>query len=164
MEDNQADKTNSELEYEVVELFVRLANMLSLPRSLGEIYGVLYISPDPLCMENLIERLQISKGSASQGLKALRNFGAIKAVYRPGDRRDFYEAECELRKLVGGFLKDQVNPHLESGKQRVQYMKELTEDMDGEEKEFFKERIDQLEKWRLRANTILPLAIKMIER
>src|SRR6056297_1692961 len=115
------------LEHEVVELFVRLANLLSLPRSLGEIYGCLYISPDPMCMDDLIEKLSISKGSASQGLRALRNFGAIKTVYQPGDRRDFYEAECELRKLVSGFLKDQVNPHLDSGRERVQNMRDLLE-------------------------------------
>jgi DNA-binding transcriptional regulator GbsR (MarR family) len=152
------------LELEVVELFVRLADLLSLPRSLGEIYGCLYISPEPMCMENLVKKLKISKGSASQGLKALRNFGAIKTVYKPGERRDFYEAECELRKLVGGFLKDQVNPHLDNGKDRVRRMKSLLEDDSCEDAEFLAERIGQLEKWRSRAEKILPLAIMMIEK
>lgn len=167
METENNEGLQRELEHEVVELFVRVANLLSLPRSLGEIYGCLYICPEPLCMEDLIARLDISKGSVSQGLRTLRNFGAIKTVYKPGERRDFYEAECELRKLVSGFLKDQVNPHLESGKERVTHMRELVDQADGtkgEEMEFLKERVEQLEKWRMRANTILPLAIKMIER
>jgi len=158
------DENIDKLEYEIVELFIRLANLLSLPRSLGEIYGCLYIAPDPMCMDELIAKLNISKGSASQGLRALRNFGAIRTVYRPGDRRDFYEAECELRKLVSGFLKDQVNPHLDSGKERVANMREIMDEGEYENEEFLRERIEQLEKWRARANKILPLAIKMIER
>ncbi len=158
------EQCSAKLEKEVVELFVRLADMLSLPRSYGEIYGCLYITEGSLCMENLISKLKISKGSASQGLKALRNIGAIKIVYQPGDRRDFYEAECELRKLVAGFLRDQVDPHLESGKERVQRMRKITSSMDGAENEFLKERIEQLDKWRHRAETILPWAIRMIEK
>jgi DNA-binding transcriptional regulator GbsR (MarR family) len=152
------------LEYEAVEFFVRLADMISLPRSYGEIYGCLYISSEPLCMEDLISKLKISKGTASQGLRALRNIGAIKTVYKVGERRDYYEAECELRKLVGGFLRDQVNPHLDSGKERVERMHAILNDIDGEDHDFFQERVDRLGKWRQRADTILPWAIKMIEK
>lgn len=154
----------AKLEREVVELFVRLADMLSLPRSYGEIYGCLYVTEGSLCMEELISRLKISKGSASQGLKALRNIGAIKTVYMPGDRRDFYEAECELRKLVAGFLRDQVDPHLESGKERVQRMRAIVAASEADNNAFLKERIEQLDKWRHRAETILPWAIRMIEK
>lgn len=152
------------LEYEVVEFFIRLADMISLPRSYGEIYGCLYISPQPLCMEDLISKLKISKGSTSQGLRALRNIGAIKTVYKVGERRDYYEAECELRKLVGGFLRDQVNPHLDSGKERIASMRMILNDIDGERHDFLRERIDRLGNWRQRADTILPWAIKMIEK
>ncbi len=158
------EEKTEKIEQEVVELFVRLADMLSLPRSYGEIYGCLYITEGALCMEELISKLKISKGSASQGLKALRNIGAIKTVYKPGDRRDFYEAECELRKLVAGFLRDQVDPHLESGRERVQRMRQITFVNDGDGNTFLKERIEQLDKWRQRAETILPWAIRMIEK
>ena len=83
----------SELEKEVVEIFVRIAGVLSLPRSVGELYGVLFISPEPMCIDDLMLKLKISKGSTSQGLKILRSFGAVNPVYVAGDRRDFYAAE-----------------------------------------------------------------------
>jgi HTH-type transcriptional regulator, glycine betaine synthesis regulator len=157
-------ESRDKLEREVVEVFVRMADMLSLPRSYGEIYGCMYISPEPLSMEDLITKLRISKGSASQGLKALRNIGAIRTVYKVGERRDYFEAECELRKLVSGFLRDQVDPHLESGKDRIDSMRALLNEIDGDEREFLIERVEQLGKWRHRADTVLPLVLKMIER
>jgi len=96
-------------------------------------------------------------------LKALRNIGAIRTVYRSGVRRDYFEAECQLRKLVSGFLRDQVNPHLENGKDRLDNMLAIIEDVDEEQREFLRERVEQLGKWRQRADRIMPLAIRMIE-
>src|SRR6266478_5428805 len=105
----------SPLETEIINLFVQLSRLLGQPRSLAEIYGLLFISARPLAMDDLIERLRLSKGSASQGLKFLRNMGAVKTVYVPGDRRVHYEAVAELRNLLTRFLRDQIVPHLENG-------------------------------------------------
>src|SRR5882724_4174156 len=95
------------LETEIIDFFFQLSRLLGQPRSLAEIYGLLFISARPLAMDHLIERLNLSKGSASQGLKFLRNIGAIKTVYVAGDRRAHYEAVAELRNLVTRFLRDQ---------------------------------------------------------
>src|SRR5262245_15236674 len=80
------------LETEIIDLFVQLSRLLGQPRSLAEIYGLLFISAQPLSMDDLIARLQLSKGSASQGLKFLRALGAVRMVYIAGDRRVHYEA------------------------------------------------------------------------
>ena len=80
------------LETEIIDFFVQLSRLLGQPRSLAEIYGLLFISGRPLAMDDLIERLQISKGSASQGLKFLRNIGAVRMVYVAGERRVHNEA------------------------------------------------------------------------
>jgi HTH-type transcriptional regulator, glycine betaine synthesis regulator len=69
------------LEVEIIDFFVQLSRLLGQPQSLAEIYGLLFISARPLAMDDLVERLHLSKGSTSQGLKLLRNIGAVKMVY-----------------------------------------------------------------------------------
>jgi DNA-binding transcriptional regulator GbsR (MarR family) len=155
--------TLSELEKEMIDLFVRMAGVLNLPRSLGELYGLLYISPKPLCINDCMEKLNISKGSTSQGLKILRSFGAVNTVYVPGARRDYYEAESALRKIVTGFVNEQVRPHLENGKERMARLHELVEASDLEQKEFFADRVDRLKGWQKRANLLLPFALNFIK-
>ena len=49
------------MEAEVIGLFVQICRVLGQPRSLAEIYGLLFISGHPLAMDDLIERLRISK-------------------------------------------------------------------------------------------------------
>ena len=153
----------SELEKEVVEIFVRIAGVLSLPRSVGELYGILFISPDPMCIDDLMNKLKISKGSTSQGLKILRSFGAVNPVYVAGDRRDFFTAEAELRKVVTGFVNEQIRPHLENGKERMARIDRLMNAESSEKKEFIAERVERLQGWQKRANALLPFALNFIK-
>lgn len=153
----------SELEKEVVDIFVRIAGVLSLPRSIGELYGVLFISPEPMCIDDLMRKLKISKGSTSQGLKILRSFGAVNPVYVPGDRRDFFTAEAELRKIVAGFVSEQIRPHLDNGKRKMSRIEELLNAEPPERKEFIAERIDRLQGWQKRAGALLPFALNFIK-
>ncbi|MBC8205683.1 MAG: ArsR family transcriptional regulator [Kiritimatiellales bacterium] len=154
--------TLSELEQEVIDVFVRMAGVLNLQRSVGELYGLLFISPEPLCINDCMNKLNISKGSTSQGLKILRSFGAVKPVYIPGDRRDFFEAESALRKIVTGFVNEQVRPHLENGKERMARLESLAA-ASSDEQEFFLERIKRLRSWQKHANLLLPFALNFIK-
>ena len=152
----------NEFEREVVALFVRMADLLNLPRSVGEIYGILFISTKPLCLDDCRQRLNISKGSTSQGLKILRSFGAIRTVYIPGDRKDYYVAETSLRKITSGFASEQIQPHVASGKDRIERIRELLADQDAEDQEVLEEKVRLLENWQSRAGKTLPLIIKLI--
>jgi len=68
------------VEVEVIQLFVQFSRAVGQPRSIAEIYGLLFVSPVPLTLDDLAERLELSKGSASQGLKYLRELGAVRVV------------------------------------------------------------------------------------
>src|ERR1700689_637831 len=84
---NNASSRLELVEVEVIHIFVQFAGVLGQPRSVAEIYGLLFASHQPLAMDTLIERLNLSKGSASQGLKYLQELGAVRTVYVAGDRR-----------------------------------------------------------------------------
>ena len=79
-------------------------------------------------MDEIMYLLSISKGSASQGLRALRQLGAISLMMTPGDRKERFVAEIRLRKLVSGFLREHADPHLEKGVARLKQIEELLSD------------------------------------
>src|SRR5665213_1040716 len=107
------------VETEVIELFVQFSGVLGQPRSVAEIYGLLFISHLPLTLDDLAERLHISKGSASQGLKFLRELGAVREVAGANHRRTHYEAVAELRHLAGSFLRQQFASNLSDSGPRL---------------------------------------------
>ena len=114
-----------EWEKAVIDLFINAANSFGLPKSYGQIYGLLFCRDVPLSMDEIMDLLEISKGSASQGLRALRRLGAISSKYAPGDRKERFVAEIRLRKLVSGFLREQADPHLDKGVARLEQIEEL---------------------------------------
>ncbi|MFD0892817.1 GbsR/MarR family transcriptional regulator [Luteolibacter ambystomatis] len=147
----------------VVDVFVDGVKVLGLPRSIGEIYGLLFISPVPLALDDLVERLDISKGSASQGLRALKGLGAVREVELNGGRRTYFEPAVELKRLVGGFIREQVRPHIESGKQKIGKLAEVAaREQDPERREFLEERIERLDNWLRRGGVMLPLIQRLL--
>ena len=153
-----SDTTSArELELEAIDYFVRLMSLLGMPRSVGEIYGLLYFSTEPMPMDMIAARLGISIGSASQGLRTLRSLKAVKVSYVLGDRRDHYLAESEFRHLLSTFIKEEIMPHLESGKARIDRMEEIL-GRDGEDYDeaFCRLRIEKLKRLQKASFRLLP--------
>lgn len=153
------------IQAQFIDLFVSAAGVLGVPRSIGEIYGVIFAAPRPLTFQEIVERLRLSKGSVSQGLRALRSLGAVRTAYVPGDRRDYFEPETELRNLVAGLLRDRIKPHLEQASARLGRVRQLVNAGQGlgqTEAEVLRSRVTKLESWRKKSSLLLPLVAKVL--
>ena len=159
----QPDTKSTSVEQQLISFFKDGAKIVGLPASVGEIFGLLFASPKPLTMADLVTRLNISKGSASQGLKMLRTLGAVRDVEYDNDRKGYFEADIELKKLVGGFIREQVRPHISSGTRKLaQLEEELDTINDSELSEFYENRIKIIKRWSGKADLVLPLLQKFL--
>jgi DNA-binding transcriptional regulator GbsR (MarR family) len=151
------------LERQVVAFFVDGVRVLGLPRSIGEIYGLLFISQTALSLDDLVLRLHISKGSASQGLRMLKSLGAVREAEGGAERRTYYEPAIELKRLAGGFIREQIRPHLDSGKTKINRLAETAQDVDDPaRRKFLGERIERLENWLRSGGRVLPVLQKLL--
>ena len=146
----------SPFQLESVALFIHVFGALSLPRSIGEIYGLLFSTPEPLSLDDVQTRLQLSRGSASEGLRWLRSLGAVNQVYLPGIRKEHFTAETSLRKLASGYLRDRIDPHLENGPNRLSGL-ESSIDPASPTAHFEKSRLGQIAGWYKFFGKVLPL-------
>ncbi len=148
----------SEIESAAIAYFCDGVRVLGLPPSVGEIYGLLFISQQPLAQADFVARLKMSKGSASQGLNLLKALGALNEVEGPDARRTYFEANLNLKRLVGGFIRNQIRPHLRSGEAKMDGLLEIAErESDPEQKAFIQERLGKLERWSQRGQMVLPV-------
>lgn len=150
------------VEVEFIHLFVQFARALGQPRSVAEIYGLLFVSEKPLAMDTLIERLNLSKGSASQGLKYLQELQAVRPIYVAGDRRTHYEAVAELRKLAGRFLRQQFLAQMDDSGARLDRIAAQTQKLPNGQRKHVMERIKLVRRWDRTGRRILPLVLKML--
>lgn len=148
--------TLSAFQVETIALFVRGAAVLSLPRSVAQIYGLLFTTPDPLSLDDISGQLGISRGSAFDGLRWLRDLGAVESVFLPGVRKEHFRAELQLRKLATGFLRNQIQPHVENGAEHLQRLKGMI-DPASPDAAFHRERLRQVTGWHKFFSKALPV-------
>jgi HTH-type transcriptional regulator, glycine betaine synthesis regulator len=88
-----------------IESVGRTTQGFGLGRIIGQLYALLFFSPDPMSLDDMADELKVSKGSISTNVRELEKWGAVKQVWVKGSRKDFYEAEVDfMRILKGGIL------------------------------------------------------------
>jgi DNA-binding transcriptional regulator GbsR (MarR family) len=149
-------------ELATIEVFIRAAGLIGFPRSIGEIYGILFCAEQALTFDDLAQRLGISRGSVSQGLKLLRQLGAVRTQYVVGNRKDHFVPELSMKRLVRGFMRDQFTPHLESGSSRLDQIEALISEEDGSVREHASARIHTLRSWQTRTAKLVPVVMAVL--
>jgi DNA-binding transcriptional regulator GbsR (MarR family) len=156
-DDVSAERRLSPTQIELVELCADTVLHLGLSRSVGQIFGVIYGSPIPLAFADVVALLGISTGSASQGLRLLRELGAVRLVDDPEGRRERFVAEMELRCLLGGVLQHRFREPLEAGAGRLTQLEAKLATADEPDREFLEQRMESLRIWHRKALNFLPL-------
>jgi len=97
-------------------------------RTMAEIHALLYITGTPLCTDDVMERLHISRGNASMSLRALCDWGIIRRLHRRGERREYFESlgdVWEMFSIIAAERKRrEMDPVLETIRQCQQMLDE----------------------------------------
>ena len=69
----------------------------------GQIYALLFLADEPLSLDDIAERLGVSKSNVSINIRMLEDYDLVRQVWVKGSRKDFYAAQRVYPKKV---LKD----------------------------------------------------------
>jgi DNA-binding transcriptional regulator GbsR (MarR family) len=65
-------------------------------RTQAEIHALLFIVGQPVCADEVIERLNISRGNVSMSLRALCDWGIVHRLHKRGERREYFESHSDV--------------------------------------------------------------------
>src|SRR5208283_2118782 len=82
----------------------QLAEFAGFNRTVGQIYGLLYLNSNNLSLSEIAETLGVSKGNVSLNTRLMEQWGLVKQFNRAADRRDYYEIEIDFWKIIRGIL------------------------------------------------------------
>src|SRR3954467_13718831 len=111
--------------HDVQDTFIRrwgeMGQTWGINRTMAEIHALLYIVAQPLCTDDVMERLNISRGNASMSLRALCDWGIIRRLHKRGERREYFESlgdVWEMFSIIAAERKRrEMDPVLETIKQ-----------------------------------------------
>src|ERR1700683_4224385 len=107
------------------DLFIRrwgeMGQTWGINRTMAEIHALLYIVAQPLCTDDVMARLHISRGNASMSLRALCDWGIIQRLHRRGERREYFQSLTDVwdmfRLIAAERKRREMDPVLETIRQ-----------------------------------------------
>jgi DNA-binding transcriptional regulator GbsR (MarR family) len=89
-----------------VDSWGAMGSFWGVNNSVARIHALLIISERPWCLDEISERLRISKSNASTSLKELRSWRVIRKILQPGDRREFYVCEPDAWEMLFNIMRE----------------------------------------------------------
>jgi len=94
----------------------QMGSTWGISRTMAEVHALLFIVGRPLCTDDVMERLAISRGNASMSLRALVDWGIVSREHKRGDRKEYFVAEPDswsiLRAVVQERIRREIHPVL----------------------------------------------------
>jgi DNA-binding transcriptional regulator GbsR (MarR family) len=82
-------------------------------RSMAEIHALLFVTRWPLCTDEIIAQLRISRGNASMNLRALVDWGLIERVHQLGDRKEYFQADTDVWHMFETIMRERRRREVE---------------------------------------------------
>ncbi len=123
-----------------------ISGFWGFPKGMGAIFAVLYLSPGPLSLDQLVSQTSLTKGAISTNVRGLARLGLIHPVSQTGDRRDYYVAETDFYRAVRTILQERRNSDFDRAVATVQITLEKLEqgDRSDPQRAFMLERLRAL--------------------
>lgn len=130
----------------------QLSDYFGFSKVIGQLYGTMLLSDKPLCLDDLVERLDISKASASMNMRTLENLGMVRQVWVRGSngRRKYYEAETDFLQIISNVLSGRemrdVDRALSVMEGNINRLTKAMETMDDENRQLAQVYLDRITK------------------
>ena len=155
----------TQLKQDFTEGLSQISRFWGFPKGMGAIFAVLYISPIPLSLDEIVQQTGLTKGAISTEVRTLARMGLVHRSSKLADRKDYYEAESDFYKSIRSVLKERQNSDFDNAIRSVQEtLKELESgSVSGDEAEvnFIHERIKALQEFFDAIDTLTSAVIKL---
>ncbi len=146
----------------------RISHFWGFPKAMGAIFGAVYLSPDPLSLDEIVAQVGVTKGAVSTNARALERLGMLHKHVRIGERKDYYSAETDFWKIIKGILREREKSEFDQALRTVSESLDMTASADpdasGEElSAFYQERMGAMQDFFNKLDNLVAMALALEE-
>ena len=172
-------KTVEDIRNEVIHTIGEKAEKFGFSRIAGQLEGLLYLSPEPLSLDDMASRLEVSKASVSTNIRVLERWKIVKRVYHKGARKNLYQIRGTIWEIETEIAKTIAREELERFKSLITHSVDDLEAIEPDSEDdkgqvdFLRERFEEIEEYvsagehllelLLRQGDITPAVVKKIK-
>ena len=147
-----------EAKQKFIQAWGTLGSNWGINRTMAQVHALLLISSEPLCADDIMEMLKISRGNANMNIRALIDWGLVFKELRAGERREYFVGEKEMWNVVRQIITQRKKKELEPV---IKVLADVSEiEGDSLEREAFLTVINDIQKFAHKADKTLDKLIK----
>ncbi len=158
------------MEHEFIEAIGQLSVSLSINRVVGQLYALLFLSSHPLSLDDMVDKLKISKGNASVNIRELERWGAVRKVWTKGERKNFYEANLDILKIITNCLKNGLTERLQKVTDKIEKaegtvescLKEINTNEERIRVKIYRDRLKEIKQLSKKAEDLLKILPRVV--
>jgi DNA-binding transcriptional regulator GbsR (MarR family) len=150
--------TLDESKEKFVQSWGALGSSWGVNRTMAQIHALLLISPEPLCAEEVMEDLRVSRGNANMNLRALIDWGLVYKEFKSGERKEYFRAEKDMWEVVKRIIIQRKKKELEPMLRVLEEVAQL--DDQSKEAEEFKQVIRDIKLFSSKADSTLDSLVR----
>jgi DNA-binding transcriptional regulator GbsR (MarR family) len=155
----------AQLKQDFTEGMSQISRFWGFPKGMGAIFAVLYLSPSPLSLDEIVEQTGLTKGAISTEVRTLARMGLVHRSSKLGDRKDYYEAESDFYTSIRSILKERQNSEFDrairSVKETLEKLETGSVSGDEAEVEFVRKRVKALQEFFDAIDSLAKAVIKL---
>ncbi|MEM6878756.1 MAG: MarR family transcriptional regulator, partial [Bacteroidota bacterium] len=83
-----------------IQAWGALGSSWGVTRTMAQIHALLLLATEAVSADEVMEELQVSRGSANTNLRQLIDWGLVYKELKTGERREYFKAEKDMGKVV----------------------------------------------------------------
>lgn len=136
-----------------VQTWGTIGSNWGINKTMAQIHALMLVSNVPLCTEDIMEELQISRGNANMNIRSLMDWGLVFKEIIVGERKEFFVAEKDVWQVFIQISKERRKREIEPVVRLLDQMSDF-DSKDEEEKEF-KRMMEELHNVTKQADVVL---------
>ena len=139
----------TKIKQDFTEGLSQISRFWGFPKGMGAIFAVLYLSPSPLPLDEIVQQTGLTKGAISTEIRALARMGLVHRSTKLGDRKDYYTAESDFYAAIRSILQERQNSEFDRAVRSVkETLAKMDENwVDNDEWKFVYERVQALQEF-----------------
>jgi DNA-binding transcriptional regulator GbsR (MarR family) len=113
-----------------VSLWGKMASTWGINRTMAKIHALLYCAEQPLNTDQIMERLDVSRGNANMNLRSLVDWDLVDKTQRSGSRKDYYRAEKDVWQITARIIEERQRREIHPVRSRLEECADLLVDDD----------------------------------
>ncbi len=135
----------NEAKAQFIQTWGKLGSEWGINRTMAQVHAILLISPTPLCTEDIMEQLNISRGNTNMNVRDLINWSLVHKELIPGDRKEYFVAEKDIWEVARKIITERKKRELEPVTRVLQQLKNIEGDKESSEIKEFTSMMNQLD-------------------